>query len=49
MPAVLVEVGYLSNKSEAGRLRRAQYRQVAARSIAQGIVSYIRQLGVQHI
>ena len=49
MPAVLVEVGYLSNKSEAGRLRRSQYRQVAAKSIAQGIVSYIRQLGVQHI
>lgn len=49
MPAVLVEVGYVSNQAEAGRLGRADYRQTAADAMARGIVSYIRELGAQHI
>lgn len=49
MPAVLVEVGYVSNQAEATRLGRADYRQAAADSIARGIVSYVRELGAQHI
>jgi len=49
MPAVLVEVGYVSNQAEARRLGSAEYRERAARSIAQGIVSYIRGIGAQHI
>ena len=49
MPSVLVEVGYVSNPAEAQRLGTAAYRQAAAESIAQGIVTYIRALGTQHI
>ena len=49
MPAVLVEVGYVSNGAEASRLRVLEYRQVAAESIARGIVSYIREIGAEHI
>lgn len=49
MPAVLVEVGYVSNLSEARRLGSAEYRQAAAQSISQGIVSYVRDVGAQHI
>lgn len=49
MPAVLVEVGYVSNRAEAARLAKAEYRQAAAQFIGEGIVSYIRELGAQHI
>jgi N-acetylmuramoyl-L-alanine amidase len=49
MPAVLVEVGYVSNRAEATRLGNAAYRQAAAEAIAEGIVSYIRSVGAQHI
>ena len=49
MPAVLVEVGYVTNRVEAERLSNPTYRQTAAESIAKGIVSYIRELGVEHI
>lgn len=49
MPAVLVEVGYVSNRDEAVRLGNTAYRQAAAQAIAEGIVSYIRDVGVQHI
>jgi N-acetylmuramoyl-L-alanine amidase len=42
MPAVLVEVGYVSNPTENERLRNSEYRQAAARSIARGIVAYAR-------
>lgn len=49
MPAVLVEVGYVSNRTEAQRLGNAEYRQAAAESIANGILSYIRSMGAQDI
>ncbi|MBI4597779.1 MAG: N-acetylmuramoyl-L-alanine amidase [Candidatus Omnitrophica bacterium] len=49
MPSVLVEVGYVTNREEAGRLGTAEYRQAAAEAMAEGIVSYVRELGVQHI
>ena len=49
MPAVLVEVGYVTNRAEADRLADPAYRQTAAEAIADGIVSYIRELGAQHI
>ncbi len=48
MPAVLVEVGYVTNEEEARRLASADYREAVADAIANGIVTYVRQLGVQH-
>ncbi len=47
MPAVLVEVGYCTNKNEAKLLKRADYRQLLARGIVQGIVAYKKQLEKQ--
>ncbi len=49
MPAVLVEVGYVSNRAEATRLGSAAYREAAARAVANGIIAYVRELGLQHI
>jgi len=49
MPAVLVEVGYVSNQREASRLASTNYRQAVAQAIADGVVAYIRELGLQHI
>jgi N-acetylmuramoyl-L-alanine amidase len=49
MPSVLVEVGYVTNQTEASRLASAQYREAAARAIAQGILRYVREQGAQHI
>lgn len=49
MPAVLVEVGYVSNRVEAQRLGLESYRQAAAEAIADGITSYAREQGLQHI
>ena len=45
MPAVLVEVGYVTNESEASRLGSEAYREAAARAIARGILTYIREVG----
>jgi len=44
MPAVLVEVGYVSNQQDAGRLGQAAYRQSAAEAIARGVAAYARAL-----
>lgn len=43
MPAVLVEVGYVSNEAEARRLGSPDYRQAAAESIGRGVAAYIRE------
>ena len=40
MPAVLVELGYCSNREEARRLAGAAYRQSLAEGIAEGILAY---------
>ena len=40
MPAVLVEVGFLSNRAEAARMKSKKFVEAAARGIATGIVSY---------
>lgn len=42
-PAVLVEGGFVSNKSERGSMRDARYRQVVADSIARGILEYLKK------
>lgn len=44
MPAVLVEVGYVSNRQEAQQLGRSAYRQTIAKAIAEGIVAYTSHL-----
>ena len=49
MPAVLVEVGYLTNRAEASRLATVSYRQAIAESIADGLIAYASELGLQHI
>ena len=43
MPAVLVELGYLTNKQEAQKLTTAEYRQTLCNVIAKGIVDYLRE------
>ncbi len=40
MPAVLVEIGFLSNASEAKRLRSKAFTKATARGIASGILAY---------
>jgi len=49
MPSVLVEVGYVTNPQESRRLNTPDYREAAAQSITQGILSYARELGAEHI
>ncbi|MCX7678764.1 MAG: N-acetylmuramoyl-L-alanine amidase [Spirochaetes bacterium] len=41
MPAVLVEIGYISNKSEAKMLQKNEYRKKIAEGIGRGIVQFI--------
>jgi N-acetylmuramoyl-L-alanine amidase len=42
MPAILVEVGYLSNPKERKRLTTGRYQDLVARGIAEGIANYLR-------
>jgi len=43
MPAVLVEVGFISNKNESMRLRDDYYKQMMAEAIAAGILAYKKE------
>ncbi len=43
MPAVLVEIGFVSNEKEEHKLRNTVYRQQITDAIAQGIKSYARR------
>jgi N-acetylmuramoyl-L-alanine amidase len=45
MPSALIEVSFLSNRDEAGRLNFPSYRQVVAAGLYQGIINFIRSLG----
>ena len=40
MPAVLIEIGFLSNMKEEKLLSQVAYRQKVAQSIAEGVLSY---------
>jgi N-acetylmuramoyl-L-alanine amidase len=40
MPAILVEVGFVSNRAEADRMKSKKFAEASARGIAQGILSY---------
>ena len=44
MPAVLVEVGYLSNDADARRIKNQKYLERLADGIAQGVVDYKKKL-----
>jgi N-acetylmuramoyl-L-alanine amidase len=41
-PAVLVELGYLSNPQDTSRLRDSAYQNRLAQAIANGILAYVR-------
>lgn len=43
MPAVLVEIGYMSNRKELKYLRRSSYQRKVSRGIANGIHSFIKK------
>lgn len=47
-PSVLVECGFLTNRAEAGRARRADYREMLADKIAEAIVEERYGPGVYH-
>ena len=47
-PAVLVECGFLSNRSEGGEARDAEYRELLADRIAEAIVEQRYGGGVYH-
>jgi N-acetylmuramoyl-L-alanine amidase len=42
MPAVLVEVGFVTGSSDSAKLSNASYRQRMAEAIAEGIISHVR-------
>jgi N-acetylmuramoyl-L-alanine amidase len=46
MPAILVEVGFITNPTEHKRLKSSRYRSLVAEGIANGIVEYARKLNV---
>jgi N-acetylmuramoyl-L-alanine amidase len=43
MPAILVEVGFVSNPSEGKRLASAEFARIAAEGIANGVSTYREQ------
>jgi N-acetylmuramoyl-L-alanine amidase len=43
MPAILVEVGFISNDEEAARLRTAAYRERIAQAVVDGIAGWRRE------
>ncbi len=45
MPAILLEIGFVSNRAEARLLRQSRYRGELAEAIAKGIRTYVRTLG----
>jgi len=44
MPAVLVEMGFLTDKAEASLLANPTYQKKLAESLADGIESYLRNM-----
>ncbi|MEA5550844.1 N-acetylmuramoyl-L-alanine amidase [Anabaena cylindrica UHCC 0172] len=43
MPSILVEVGYVTGREDAAKLRTSAYQNQMAEAIAQGILQYLRQ------
>jgi N-acetylmuramoyl-L-alanine amidase len=47
MPAALVELGFIDNKTDAERLKSASWRQEAAKAIYLGILDYYKDQGIE--
>ncbi|MBS4174328.1 N-acetylmuramoyl-L-alanine amidase [Bacillus sp. FJAT-49736] len=45
LPSILVELGFLSNKDDAAKLKSDQYRDTAAQAIYQGILDFYKYIG----
>ena len=45
MPAVLVEIGFLTGRLDARRLEKLTHRKRIANAIAKGILEYLNKLG----
>ena len=45
MPAVLVEVGFLTGRLDSRRLEKATHRKRLAYAIAKGILEYLDRIG----
>lgn len=45
MPAILVEIGYISHPRESKKLVQAKYQQQVAESLAEGIGEFLEQIG----
>ena len=43
MPAVLVEVGFVTGREDAPKLKTSAYQEQLAQAIVRGILQYIRQ------
>ena len=43
MPAVLIEVGFLTDAAEKGMLQDEEYQNKLARGIAEGVIRYLTQ------
>lgn len=48
MPAVLIEVGYCTNRTEAKNLAMPKYRHALAEGLAEGILAYRDRLSLNH-
>ena len=44
MPAVLAEIGFVSNPQDEKRLKTPEYREILARSLLRGVKSYLEAL-----
>jgi len=49
LPAILVEGGFVSNRMEAARVNRPDYRQSLAQDIARGVIKFINVMGDRRI
>ena len=46
VPAILAEVGYITNKAERDRLISSDYQQKVASALARGVMLYLQDTGV---
>jgi N-acetylmuramoyl-L-alanine amidase len=49
IPAILVEGGFVSNRFEAARVNRSDYRQALAQAIARGVIRFVNAMGDRHM